>query len=438
MKRGLHRLRGTFVWSCIIGFAALCAGCDFVLSPDERVARAEEWIERGDHRSATSELQHAIQKDPDHLAARLAPADLKLYLGDAAGAEAELRRAIASGADPTATAELTARTRLSLKQFRELLAQIDAGELALEEPTRSLYRARALLLSGQPGAAVEEFRKILQADPEADAARVGLAEAHRAAGELEEGLKTLAPLLAAQPENPHALLVQGRLLTSQGRFADAEEVLSSAQRLQSQLDARQRVMLVAALTEAQLALGKLDEAQAGHDALVQLASNAPATVLLGARIAMARQEYATASAQLQRLVNALPEQTFARFLLGAALFAQGNLHQAEAQLAKAVQQAPENIQARKMLAQVLLRLKRPDEAMQALAPTQVASETDADVNALLGLAQLQLGDVAGGIERLEESARSRPADRRLKLELAATHVQAGKPREAIKVLRSLP
>ena len=71
-----------------------------------------------------------------------------------------------------------------------------------------------------------------------------------------------------------------------------------------------------------------------------LARDAAATHLIAARLALVSQDYATAVAELRPLVIEMPNLASARFLLGAALLAQGNLEQAEGHLSRLVQLAP--------------------------------------------------------------------------------------------------
>jgi tetratricopeptide (TPR) repeat protein len=238
----------------------------------------------------------------------------------------------------------------------------------MPEPSRSIYRGRALLALRRIDAAVDAFNQALSADASSAAARIGLAETNVARGRAQDALAELAEVLRSQPNNAEALLVRGRVLVAQGRFTDAQTALTAALQQRDALTLHQQVILFAALSEAQLAHGELDKATDSLNALAQLANNAPATLILSARIKMAQQDYPGASAELQRILMAMPDFTSARFLLGAALLAQGNLYQAESHLNRVVQQSPENLEARKLLARVRLRLDQPDAAMQTLLP----------------------------------------------------------------------
>ena len=100
----------------------------------------------------------------------------------------------------------------------------------------------------------------------------------------------------------------------------------------------------------------------------------------------------------------MPDFVPARFLLGAALMAQGNSTRPSRIWRASLHMAPDNLEARKLLAQVRLRMGQPDAALELLSPLQ--ADADADVNTLIGLAHLQLGNRA---RRSRNSSRPRRA-----------------------------
>jgi putative PEP-CTERM system TPR-repeat lipoprotein len=153
---------------------------------------------------------------------------------------------------------------------------------------------------------------------------------------------------------------------------------------------------------------------------------------------MADQDYAAAAVAARKALAAAPDFIPARMVLGAALLAQGSLNQAEVELSDVVRAAPESIEARKLLAQVNLRLQRPDIAMQILAPAQQADTNDAQLNALMGWANLQRGDSGSGIALLEKGVASQPGNAGLKVDLATAYISAGRNDDAVRLLESLP
>src|SRR5690606_22864686 len=143
------------------------------------------------------------------------------------------------------------------------------------------------------------------------------------------------------------------------------------------------------------ASGDLSGARATQEELAKRAPESALTSLMAARVAVASGDQSTALSQALKVIAAVPNSVPARLTAGAALLAQGNINQAEVHFAEAVRIAPDNIEARNLLAQANLRLRRPDQAIQALSAAQGQSDTQRD--ALLALANLQLGDSGAAI-----------------------------------------
>jgi cellulose synthase operon protein C len=423
--------------SITLAASVTLAGCDFFLSADQRVQRAESRIAAQDYRGAMIELKNALQAQQDHVRARLLLAQVSLQLGDAAAADKELRRAVEGGVPVSQIAPLAADVRLALGKPNELLSMIDAGELPLPPPQRALYRGKALLDLQQPDQALAAFSEAATQSPTNDA-HLGIAEAYAALGRADEALRELDAIPANDPLATDALVVRGSIYARRGQFDEAERTLQAARPSAAKnLSLRQRAMLLAVLIETQLARGDVSAAHSSHADLAAISKDAPLTRLLSARIAMAEQNYSAAVNDLQRVAAAAPDFVAARFLLGAALLAQGNLHQAELHLTQALERAPENLEARKLLAQVQLRLERPDAAMQILLPASQSDAGDAQVDALLGLAHLQRGEDGKGIAFLEHSVAANPGNRNSKLDLAAAYLHAGANAKAVDLLRNL-
>jgi putative PEP-CTERM system TPR-repeat lipoprotein len=419
---------------CVLQFAA----CGLFIDADTHIARAEKLINKGDDRGALIEVQSAVRREPGNVRALLLLSQLSLRLGDPKAAKQEAEAAAAAGATPAQTAPLLADAMLALGEARALLDAIEGGKAALDEPARSTYRGLALLQAKDFTAAISAFDEALAKDPRWERAHIGLAEARAASGESEAALAALDKVLTANPENATALVVRGNVLLGRGEFPAAVTALSSArEHAAGQLSNAQYASLLAALTEAHLGAGEVDKAQATHGALAKILPGNPITGLLAARLAMARQDYAAAVAEAQKVVNSAPQLLPARMLLGVALLAQGNLNQSEIQLAQVVQLAPENTEARKLLARVNLQLNRPDVALQVISPLQQEAGADAQLDSLLGLANLQLGDADVGLARLESSVAKQPTNTAAKVDLAAAYVFAGQNERARQVLEAV-
>lgn len=428
----------------IIAFAAGAAllgltGCDLLTSPEERIARAEVYSARGEYRAAMIELKSALKKRPGDARARLMLAEVSLELGDVLAADKDLRRALESGAAPKSAAPLAARVMLALGREQELLEQIESGKLVLDEPARSLNIGEARLATGDAEGAESAFRAAIAHDPHALMAYVGVANALAMRGDYESALAQMDGFLREHPEVAQGWITRGAVLLRLGKYADAAQAYNEALRRDSNLDAMSRLMALSGRVETQLARGELDDASDSITAMRKIASGqVPGIELLDARVALARQDYPAAVATLQRLVAANPNLVTARFLLGAALAAQGNLQQAEAHLAAVVAAAPENVEARKQLAQLRLRTRQPEAAIEALRPVLDADSTDPQLEALLGAARMQMGDQEGAVALLARRAARSPSEVAPQLDLAAAQLAAGHAREALELLRSVP
>lgn len=418
---------------------ALLGGCDWFVPIDQKIDRAERRMEAGDQRAALIELQNVVRSDSGNIRARLLLAEISLQIGDPAAARKEIDHAVAAGATPDLSAELLAKIMLAQGQSTQLLADIDAGRIQLSPSQKALYRGLALSASDKREEAAESLREALRLDPASARAHTGLAELSIAAGDSDAALGEIDEALKVDAEDAQAFLLRGTLLVRRGEFREAVAALEAAKtHAADRLTIPQYNATLAALTEAQLASGDKGGARKSQQELASRSPDAPATQLLAARLAMADQDYAVATAAARKALNAAPNFTPARMLLGAALLAQGNLNQAEVELSEVVRAAPESIEARKLLAQVNLRLQRPDIAMQVLAPVQQVDGNDAQLNALMGWANLQRGDAGSGIALLEKGVAAEPANDSLKIDLATAYISAGRNGDAVKLLESLP
>jgi putative PEP-CTERM system TPR-repeat lipoprotein len=431
-------IRRTIVLSGIVCLLAL-GGCDWFMSVDKRIASAEQRVAQGDDKGAVIDLQNALKAEPANTRARLMLAEISLRLGDPRSAQKEIEQAAQHGAAAEQTSALTAEVRLALREFKVLLTLLDSGKLALREPARSTYRGLALFGLGDLRGSADAFNAALSADPQWARARIGLAEVLAGQGDSAAGLEQLQKVLAAKPAQATASLLKGMILVQRGDYRTAAAALdASIKHGAGQLSGSQQVFALAALTEAQLALGDAKAAELTHAKLAGLAATSPLTRLLAARLAMSRQDYTNAVAQAQLALTAKPDLVAAKMLLGAAFLAQGKLNQAENQLSQVVAQMPENLEARKLLARVNLRMQRPDVAMQLLLPTQQAESSDPQTDALLGWANLQRGDDAAAIALLERSAAAQPENSNLKLDLAMAYLSGEQRGKAVELLESLP
>jgi putative PEP-CTERM system TPR-repeat lipoprotein len=414
------------------------SGCDLFMSADQRIARAEQKRAAGDERGAIIDLQNALKSAPDNVKGRLLLADLSLQVGDAKAAETELVRAQQSGAKLEETAVLTAETMLALGKEKNLLVELDAGKLPMSNSQQLTYRGLALLAAADLEQSVSTLTAAVSAAPEYARARIGRARAYAQLGRTDDALADLDAILDADRKHANAWLLRGTLLARNGQYNQALQAFRSAQASASgKLTPIEFNTVLAGSTECQLALGDLASAHQSQSELAARAPDAPLTFFLAARIAIAEQKYSEAVLNSQKALAGAPEFLQAKMLLGTALLANGSANQAAVELAEVVHKDPSNVEARKLLAQADLRLQRPDLALQALSPVTSTTQ-DAQLDALLGWANLQQGDQEQAVSLLERSAASQPNNVGLQLDLARAYLSSGANEKAVTLLRRIP
>jgi putative PEP-CTERM system TPR-repeat lipoprotein len=395
-------------------------------------------VAEGDYRRALVELKNALQKDANLYEARALLAEVALWLGDPANAEVELNKLPKpSGPDPHL--DLRVRIELALGRFSPALDKVASASSDQIKPARAdLYRGFALQGLRKTAEAQQAFRAASAADPELIDAQVGIIDTMAAQGDVPGAVALATQLTEQHPKSALAWYSQGAILARASRTEEAEKALLEAKKLaDTQLEATRQVSLLSTLIEMQLATRNIDAARSSLDAMNRIAGGSPLYALMSARISMAANDYLGAGSSLRRIVNAAPQFTQARYLLGVTLVAQGNLEQASIELRQVVEQAPQNLEARQLLAQVRMRLKDPDGALRVLVP---AIETNADDSRLTNLfegARVAAGADRQTIDTLEKALRDAPDSRGLQIQLASAYVQAGAPDKAVALLRKV-
>ncbi len=418
----------------VFALLPLLAGCDYLKSPEKRVAEAETLIAQGEPRRALIELRNALQKDPDLPQARLLLAEVALWLGDAAAAGRELR-AVPEDHAPQRRADLATRLDLAAGRYAEVIANI--GEPGPGQPANLwLYRGLAKLALGNAAAAEADFRVAYERDPRLAAAGVGVVDARAAQGDIDGALEQSGTLTRDHAESAAAWFVRGALLARSGSLREAQEALERASQLApKQLEVVRQIALLVMLTEVQIANRDLDKAKATAEVLGRVAPGSPIAAVNAARVTMGSNDFAGAAVELRRIVNRSPQFTRARFLLGVALAAQGNLAQAGQELTAVLEQSPQNVEARQLLAQVRLRLEDPDSALRVLVPALESAGNDQQVTQLFEAARQQLGDSPRSLTLIEREYSKAPGNRGLKMQLAAAYLRANQGDKALALLR---
>ena len=154
--------------------ASTLAGCDWFVSDEEHIARAEKFLAGGEERAAAIELQNVLSSKPGNVRARLLLAQVSLRQGDARAAQQELQRAIQDHAPAAEVAVLGAEIQLAKGEYDALLAALARGDARFDVTQATIYRGLALLGTRDVEGARQAFSAALASRPDSVRARLGL------------------------------------------------------------------------------------------------------------------------------------------------------------------------------------------------------------------------------------------------------------------------
>lgn len=421
---------------CVVLGSLGLAGCGAFLSAHYLIQRAQREMHAGEWQRAAFDLRTALHKDAHNAHAWILLTRLSLDAGDRNGAASALAHARLAGAKGTQVDVLQARVWLATNKASVLLSALARHTISLPPPEASLLRSRALLASGHPARAMAAIRPLLAQGSAVTRAQVLLAECLAHQGKFPQALASLSAAEQRDPKSPEPPLLKGMIEVGLGQFSAGQRSLTQALNLMAPSEPLpHRLTALVALTESRLALGRIAAAAKSQGALARLAPQAPETLLLDARLKLARGDVTDGTSELERLVAEAPGFLQARVVLGAAFLQRGDLGQAQQQLQQVVTATPGNLEADQLLADVDLKLNQPGAALSVLAPTLAAPSLDPQVLALFGEAIRRSSNSREITEPLDRELLEHPHDAAMVDNLASVYLSAGHAAQALSLLQ---
>jgi putative PEP-CTERM system TPR-repeat lipoprotein len=411
-------------------------------APAELLQEAEAAIAAGDYRTARIHLKNIIQQDASNVAALVRLADVSLAAGEAETAAIQYRRAAKFGASEDRIRIGLLESQLQLGRYQDVLDQADPAATATpgEQATTLRLRGRAYAALGLFADAEAELKNSIELQPGVPDAHANLAEVYLRMRREDEANMEIMRALEIDSEYPQALLLRGQLELSEDDFAPAEATFQYAARVAEQRNAASvRFTALSALAEMQLSQERLEDAAATTAELSEIAPDHPFPRYLSARVAAQRGDLVEAKTLLQDALRIQENLRPAQRLLGTIYATEGNYNLAEMYLRLVVNADPNDFFARRMLANVRLGQDRPDEALALLekAPETDEPESQRGLLALAGQASLQSGDKEKAMAYFRAGAKAYPADWRFQLGQALTLLAEGQYDKAIELLQNL-
>ncbi len=423
----MHRLTKL---STALFLAASVAACSGSADPAGSLEKARHYLEAGKTRAAAIELKNLLKADRNNGQARFLLGQINLRLGDAAGAEKELRLARQAGVADAEIQPFLAEAYLKQGKFDELL-ELDATNLPAEGRARVMAAQGIAMLAKNKK---EDARKLIDqaleefpTSPQAQAAKARLLAAEN---RLDDAIAQLNTTLAKHPQYADGWTLLGEIHQTAGNHQAAVRAFDKAIELKLN-DFQERFNRAVNL----VMLNKLEEARKDLDAIRRVSPQNSAVAYLQGLIDLGEQKLDDAKAQFEQAILSKSVNPMAFYLLGAINLAQGNIEQAQSYAERFLTMMPNNVAGRKLAARADLRLRQPEKVEMLLRPVVTADPKDAEAANMLATALLKMGRLDEATALLEEIAKANPESADAKAKLGAGLALQGRSDKAMEYFK---
>jgi putative PEP-CTERM system TPR-repeat lipoprotein len=282
--------------------------------------RATAELGLGHKEDARKTLQHALQAAPDNAEVHLALAKLALVDGDAAKAMLDLEQALQF--DPRHLDSLlmkgdllsaTGKSAEAAAVYRQVL------QIAPRHINARLALAGVAIAGNKLADARREVDAALKITPNNLQARYMEALIDFREGKTERARDRLAAVLKAAPGFVPALMLGGSIEYALGNLQTAEAYLNKVVKA-----APNNLYALRLLAATQLRLGRPDDAARTLAPVLKSAKQDAGVLVVAGEIALAKKDFAQASAYFEQAAQRSPDSAAIRTELGIARMAQGD------------------------------------------------------------------------------------------------------------------
>ncbi len=355
-------------------------------SVDDHLLLGRLYGRNHDLRLAESEFKIAAHLQPDSEEAVTALALLYTEEGDSARA-AEV---LSSVPDASRSAKIYSVLGYTYEQQKEYKKAIEAYRkaIALDRDNLDAIRglAQNLMNDGQTDAALEQYKIIADANPEDPQTHLRMAEIYRRQGNFDLALENLKEAQAMVPDSMEVPYTMAAIYQAQGRYDEAipliEDLLKKSEKPDGNYSKDEKTNRAVFLERLgtiyrdqnnnaraietfrkMLTLGD-DNAERGYQQIIDTERGA--------------KEWQAATDTAKEAVGKLPDDRELRMVYAAQLADMGQPDEGLRQVQSLLKDKPEDRSVYITLAQMYSRLKRWDEAEQALNKAEQLSVRDED------------------------------------------------------------
>ena len=363
-------------------------------------------LERDDIAGAIIQLNNALQKDPNMLAAHVLLGKARLRNRDPAGAETSFEKALKLGADRAEVSLPLAQAYAEQGKADALLERIMPAGLPRQSQIEILIlRGNAQANKGNTADALRSLDEARALDPQSIAVRLALVNVLLRTGDKTRATAVLDETIKLAPNDSAVWNLRASLAHLNGNLPAALADYAKA----IALDPGNADALVAQ-AGLLLDLGRLVEADLALANLQQVAPREPRAAYLRAVAAGRRNDSDAVRAQLSNVVvllDPVPKEVLSRYgqmllLGGLSHYGLGNTEKASQYLAIYLKLNPKHPGASKLLASIYIDRGDPARAIDLLEPLQSLSPNDPQLLSLLAaanMAQRRYAEAAAYLEK---------------------------------------
>ena len=401
--------------------------------PELLLVRGTELQRKGDLPAATIAFTNLVQQRPDDPRARYLLGSVHHANGEFIQAERNFRSALELGFDREPGTVALARTLLLQGQFQKVLDEIPpvSDVVGEHEVAIASVRGLAYLGSGKSEDAESLFKRVLEVNPSAIDATLGMARIAARQNRYAEAERLIDQGLQVDPRSLDALLLKAELLVALQR---PEQARAAFRKVLEAYPANPQ----AHVSLAWMAIQAGQEAAAQHHSEIarKAAPESPQTNYVHALLEFRRRNLASAKEAVDRALRSSPTDVPSLLLAGAIAYAEEQYLKAQQLLLRGLTRHPTHVGGRKLYGATLMKMGQPSSALNALLPTLQIAAKDGELYTLIGQAYMQAGDYASAAKYLDRASEFRPQDLQAKYALGLSHMAAGQLSQALDALQS--
>jgi tetratricopeptide (TPR) repeat protein len=367
--------------------------------------RALELLGRDDE--AREAYEAARERAPEHGAPLYMLAEFHRRHGDREAAEPLYRELVEREGNAAAWRALAAFLAADRRHDDEAEA---AYRAALERATpaergRARRELAGFLFARDRFAAAEAvLREAIADDPDDFALLRALAEMHDRAGDPAEAEAVLLEAVEARPDDPRPLLVVSQYRERRGDLAGALEAAEQALAIRPDavVSRVRKAELLIALGMAEDDPQPTAQGRAIVNALLGGDPNLPEALYVQARLQIVEQKYEEAIQSLSRALDRRADWPEAHTLLGRALALNGDLRGARSSFARALELDPGLLDAQRGLARIQADLGEYEQAVEVGRRALHAKPDDLALQLAVAQSLLRLGKPEEALAQLQQ------------------------------------